>query len=68
MAGMKGKEFSGISLRRGGAQTLVRLKANDKIVMGMGRWTSSCFNRYLQVQDRDIQQWQMEMINAIDVR
>lgn len=64
-AGMRGKEFSGISLRRGGAQTLIRLKANDKIVMGMGRWTSSCFNRYLQVQEQDIQQWQKEMAQVI---
>lgn len=37
--GLEGKTFSGISLRRGGAQSLVRRGAND--IMGMGRWTSS---------------------------
>ena len=46
--GFAGQDFSGISLRRGGAQTLVRLRANDTVVMCMGRWTSSCFNRYLR--------------------
>ena len=50
-AGLEGKEFSGISLRRGGAQTLLRLGATDKIIMGMGRWASSCFKRYLSVEE-----------------
>ena len=34
--GFEGEDFSGISLRRGGAQTLLKLDANDTIVMGMG--------------------------------
>lgn len=62
--GLRGEDFSGISLRRGGAQTLVRLKANDKIVMCMGRWTSSCFNRYLTTEERDIESWQRQMAGA----
>lgn len=64
MAGFNGNDFSGISLRRGGAQTLVRLRANDTIIMGMGRWRSSCFNRYLSVQEDDIQLWQQRMARA----
>lgn len=52
-AGLKGADYSGISFRRGGAQTLLRMKANDTIIMGMGRWTSSCFNRYLRVESDD---------------
>ena len=35
--GLEGQEFSGISLRRGGAQTLLRLGATEKVIMGMGR-------------------------------
>lgn len=64
-AGFEGSHFSGISLRRGGAQTLIRLRANDKIVMGMGRWSSACFNRYLKVEERDVKLWQEEMARSI---
>jgi len=60
-AGFQGRDFSGISLRRGGSQTLLKLGANDTIIMGMGRWTSSCFNRYLKVTEPDIQRWQVAM-------
>lgn len=60
-AGFQGKDFSGISLRRGGAQTLLRLRANDTMIMGMGRWTSSCFNRYLKVEETEIMKWQQSM-------
>lgn len=62
--GLEGKNFSGISLRRGGTQTLVRLRANDTIIMGMGRWTSSCFNRYVSVMETDVRQWQMAMASV----
>jgi hypothetical protein len=62
--GLDGEEFSGISLRRGGAQTLLRLGASDKIIMGMGRWKSSCFKRYLAVEEDDILQWQGRMADA----
>ena len=56
--GLEGKEFSRISLRRGGAQTLLRLGAADKVIMGMGRWASSCFKKYLSVEEEDVQRWQ----------
>lgn len=62
--GLEAKHFCGISLRKGGAQTLLRLKANDTIVMGMGRWTSSCFNRYLKVEEQDVKRWQAMMVNV----
>ena len=51
-AGLEGKEFSGISLRRGGSQTLMRLGASDKVIMAMGRWQTDCFRRYLKIEDR----------------
>ena len=62
--GLDGKEFSGISLRRGGAQTLLRLGATDKVVMGMGRWASSCYKRYLVVEDEDVEKWQFKMAST----
>ena len=62
--GLDGKEFSGISLRRGGAQTLLRLGATDKVVMGMGRWASSCYKRYLVVEDEDVEKWQLKMAST----
>ena len=46
LIGLEGKDYSGISLRRGGAQILQRLGASDRIIMGMGRWKSVCFRRY----------------------
>lgn len=61
--GMEAKHFCGISMRKGGAQTLLRLHANDTIVMGMGRWTSLCFNRYLRFEESDIQSWQAKMVS-----
>ena len=63
-AGLRGEDYCGISLRRGGAQTLLRMKANDKIIMGMGRWTSSCYTRYLKVEEDDIRRWQTAMATA----
>ena len=62
--GLEGREFSGISLRRGGAQTLLRLGASDKVIMGMGRWRSSCFKRYLGVEEEDVMEWQGRMANV----
>ena len=62
--GLVGKYYSGISLRRGGAQTLLRLRANDKITMGMGRWKSACFNRYLSITEEEIEQWQQQMAKS----
>ena len=62
--GLRGADYCGISLRRGGAQTLLRMRANDTIIMGMGRWTSSCFNRYLQVVDDDVKRWQLSMASV----
>ncbi len=60
-AGFRGNLYSGISLRKGGAQELLILQANDKIIMGMGRWMSSCFNRYLRMEEVVVQQWQERM-------
>jgi hypothetical protein len=60
-AGFEGKQYSGISLRRGGAQTLLKLHANDTVIMSMGRWTSSCFNRYLTTSDDERRSWQTRM-------
>jgi hypothetical protein len=60
-AGLGGADYCGISLRRGGAQTLLRMKANDKVIMGMGRWTSSCYTRYLTVAEGDVRKWQEAM-------
>ena len=59
--GLHGKDFGGISLRKGGARTLLKLHANDKIIMGMGRWKSACFNRYLNIDEDDIEGWQSKM-------
>lgn len=60
-ASFQAEFFSGISLRKGGAQTLLKLRANDTIIMGMGRWISSCFNRYLAFDESAIQNWQTLM-------
>ena len=65
-AGLKGSDYCGISLRRGGAQTLLRMKANDRIIMGLGRWSSSCFNRYLAVTEVEVQKWQKAMATTGD--
>ena len=65
-AGFDGKDFSGISLRRGGAQTLLKLQANDTIIMGMGRWKSACFNRYLHVSEPD--RLQLAFLPSLDRR
>src|SRR3954468_11630064 len=65
-ADQKGAEFSGISLRRGGAQTLLRLGATDKVLVAMGRWKSDCFRRYLTIEDQDRRQWQRQMAHATD--
>lgn len=62
--GLKGAEFSGISLRRGGAQTLLRLGASDKVIMALGRWKTECFRRYLTVEEQDVKQWQLNMSKA----
>ena len=62
-ANFQAELFSGISLRKGGAQTLLRLKANDITIMGMGRWIASCFNRYLMFEESAIKNWQTLMAN-----
>lgn len=63
--GLEGKHYSGISLRRGGAQLLLKQRANDTIIMGMGRWRSSCFNRYIKCRDDEIEMWQLNMARSI---
>ncbi len=59
--GLEGKHYSGISLRRGGAQLLLKQRANDTIIMGMGRWKSACFNRYINCSDDVVGKWQSKM-------
>jgi hypothetical protein len=65
--GLQADCFSGISLRKGGAQMLLRLKANDKVIMGMGRWMSYCFNRYLRFEESSVRDWQMRMATSLVV-
>jgi len=60
-AGLEGKDFSGISLRRGGARTILGLGASDKIIVQMGRWRSITYRRYLKVDDLEVEQWQRKM-------
>lgn len=62
--GLEGKDFSGISLRRGGAQVLLRLGADEKVIMAMGRWKSACFRRYLTIEESDLAQWQKKMAES----
>ncbi len=63
-AGLEGKDFSGILLRRGGAQVLLRLGADEKVIMAMGRWKSACFRRYLTIEESDLAQWQKKMAES----
>jgi len=62
--GLESKDFSGISLRRGGAQVLLRLGADEKVIMAMGRWKSACFRRYLTIEESDLAQWQKKMAES----
>lgn len=65
--GLEGKHYSGISLRRGGAQLLLKQHANDTVIMGMGRWKSACFNRYIRCSDDEVESWQSKMAQSISV-
>jgi len=60
-AGLEGKDFSGISLRRGGAQTLLGKGASDKVIMSLGRWRTTEYRKYLAVDSSDVSQWQAAM-------
>lgn len=48
--GEHGKDYSGHSLRRGGAQTLFDAGVPHWLIQAMGRWKSWCFKRYVDVK------------------
>jgi hypothetical protein len=54
--GLKGKEFSGISARKGGADSLRLVDAPNDVVRKMGRWSESSFmhETYQAVSSREL--------------
>jgi len=50
-AGLKPSNYSGHSLRKGGAQTLYEAGISDSQIMIMGRWRSACFKLYVQLTE-----------------
>ena len=49
-------DYSGHSLRKGGACTAARAGLSDEMIKMLGRWTSDCFRRYTAWLPADIQQ------------
>jgi hypothetical protein len=47
-------EYSGISFRRGGAQTLAWLGVPDRTIQALGRWKSACFKRYVGMLSQEL--------------
>jgi hypothetical protein len=55
-AGLPWWEYSGISFRRGGAQTLAFLGVSDRLIQALGRWKSACFKRYVGMMSQEVLQ------------
>ena len=53
------------SLRIGGASALASAGHSDSSIMLLGRWTSSCFQRYLRISDSTIRKASCDMARAV---
>eukprot|EP00808_Paulinella_micropora_P021178 g70802.t1 len=58
-----GKDFNGISLRRGGAKSLKLAGASDLTIMRAGRWSSDCFKKYVETSRFEILQEQRYLLD-----
>lgn len=54
LAGLPGKEFNGISFRKGGALSMALGGVEDRVIRDLGRWSSGCFRRYIVLTDVEI--------------
>ena len=53
LAGL-GDGWDGISFRKGGALSLALAGVEDRVIKGLGRWTSTCFKRYIRLTDAEV--------------
>eukprot|EP00808_Paulinella_micropora_P000305 g15957.t1 len=58
-----GKDFNGISLRRGGAKSLKLAGASDLTIMRAGRWSSDYFKKYVETSRFEILQEQRYLLD-----
>ena len=54
LAGLGDDGWSGISFRKGGALSLALGGAPDRHIMDLGRWSSDCFRRYVELTDVEV--------------
>ena len=52
--GLNPLEYSGHSIRRGGTTSLKASGVSDSTIKTIGRWKSNCFEKYINLADRDI--------------
>ena len=53
-AGLGAAGFSGISFRRGGALSMALAGVEDRVIQALGRWSSDCYRRYIQLTDVEV--------------
>ena len=53
-AGFNPDEYNGHSFRKGGAKTLAEAGIRDNVIKVMGRWTSECYQRYINESKESI--------------
>jgi hypothetical protein len=46
-----GRQFSGVSFRKGGATALAEAGVPDRIIQELGRWKSFCYKRYIHASE-----------------
>ena len=53
-AGLPVDAWSGISFRKGGALSLALGGVPDRLIQSLGRWSSTCFKRYVSLIDAEV--------------
>ena len=59
-------EWSGISLRKGGATTAMRAGVPGETIEALGHWTTDVYKRYISHNSSDFRSAQLKMVQHIN--
>jgi hypothetical protein len=57
-------DFSGISLRKGGAFSLSSVGVNDRVIRALGRWKGWCYDRYIEITAKHVRKAHLSMLKC----